>query len=171
MIGGNFFNQASVWRWMNYKSFILSKEKQFAGDRYVSRPGCFPEEDDVQNVVYVAAVLQISEFDVFRLAYHEWFGQPAERREMEACFHRYLAATQAPVWVRSFVRRVRKLAEDDQLDLRAFGLEPPAPASKARIILGFTVLASILMLVGFLIYAAFRLEMPVGITCQLPPCY
>jgi HAMP domain-containing protein len=37
--------------------------------------------------------------------------------------------------------------------------------------LGFTVLAGILMLVAFLIYAAFRLEMPIGITCQLPPCY
>jgi hypothetical protein len=156
---------------MNYKSFILSKYKQFTGGRCVSRPGCSSEEDDVQNVVYVASVLQVSEFDVFRLAYHEWFGHPAERREMEACFHRYLGAMQAPVWVRAFVRRIRQLAEEGRLDLRAFGLEPPSPASKARIILGFTVLAGILMFVAFLIYAAFRLEMPIGITCQLPPCY
>lgn len=129
------------------------------------------EEDDVQSVVYAASVLQVSEFDVFRLAYWEWFGRPAESREMEAYFHRYLGKMQAPVWVRSFVRRIRKLVEEDQLDLRAFGLEPPSPASKARIVLGCVVLAGILMFVAFLIYAAFRLEMPIGITCRLPPCY
>ena len=137
----------------------------------MSRPGCSSEEDDVQNVVYAAAVLQISEFDVFRLAYQEWFGRPAERREMEACFHRYLGATQAPVWVRAFVRRIRQLAEEGRLDLRAFGLEPPSPASKARIILGSTVLVGILMIVAFLIYSAFRVGSLVAVVCQLPPCY
>lgn len=129
------------------------------------------EEDDVQAVVYTAAVLRISEFEVFRLAYQEWFGRPAENREMEVCFHRYLAATQAPVWVRSFVRRIRKLVEEGRLDLRAFGLEPPSPASKARIILGFTVLAGILMIVAFLIYSAFRAASPLVLACKLPPCY
>ncbi len=129
------------------------------------------EEEDVQAVVYAAAVLQISEFEVFRLAYQEWFGHPAENREMEACFHRYMAATQVPPWVRSFVRRIRKLAEEGQLDLRAFGLVPPSPASKARIILGLNVSAGILMIVAFLIYSAFRVVSPLVIACKLPPCY
>lgn len=137
----------------------------------MSRHPSSSEEDDVQAVVYAATVLQISEFDVFRLAYWEWFGRPAENREMEACFHRYLAVTQAPVWVRAFARRIRQLVEEGRLDSRAFGLEPPSPASRVRIILGFTVLAGILMIVAFLIYSAFRVGSPLAVACQLPPCY
>ncbi len=137
----------------------------------MSGRGCSSEEDDVQAVVYAAAVLQISEFEVFRLAYREWFGRPAENREMETCFHRYLATTLAPAWVRSFVRRVRKLADEGCLDLSGFGLEAPSPASKARIILGVTLLAGILTIVAFLIYSAFRVGSSLTVACQLPPCY
>jgi hypothetical protein len=156
---------------MNYKSFILSKYKQFTGGRCVNGRGCSPAEDDVQAVVYAAAVLQISEFEVFRLAYQDWFGHPADNREMEACFHRYLGGVQTPVWVRAFVRRIRQLVEEGRLDLRAFGLEPPSPASKAQIVLGCVVLAGILAIVAFLIYSAFRVGSPVAVACQLPPCY
>jgi hypothetical protein len=137
----------------------------------VSKRKCSLEEDDVQAVVYAAAVLQVSEFEVFRLAYQDWFGHPAEKREMEAYFHRYLGGMQAPVWVRSFVRRIRTLVEEDRLDLRAFGLEPPSPASRARIMLGCVVLAGILTIVAFLIYSAFRVGSPLAAACQLPPCY
>jgi hypothetical protein len=141
------------------------------GDGCVGKRGFSSEEDDVQAVVYAAATLQTSEFEVFRLAYREWFGRPAETRDMEACFHRYLATTRAPAWVRSFVRRIRKLADEGCLDLNMFGLESPSPASKAQIALGVSLLAGLLTIVAFLIYSAFRLGSPLSVVCQLPPCY
>ena len=57
-----------------------------------------PVTNDVQTVVDTAAVLHVSEFDVFHLAYEKWFGQPAPNTEIDKEFNHYMKREIVPMW-------------------------------------------------------------------------
>ncbi len=65
--------------------------------------------NDTQAVLTAAHTLDISEFELFNLAYQNWHGQRAETRQLEAVFVRYLFEAKIPHWVRHFTSYVASL--------------------------------------------------------------
>jgi hypothetical protein len=72
-----------------------------------------------------ATALRVSEFDVFYLAHHDWFGRDAEHKEIEQVFLAYLFKSSVPHWVRHFCRR----AVQGDVDVKALA---PAPRRAAQ---------------------------------------
>lgn len=79
---------------------------------------------DTLDVLAASSLLQITEFRLFELAYQRWFGRQPRERELEACFARYMFASQAPFWVRQYCRDVSIVDSEGSLDPRDFGVLP-----------------------------------------------
>lgn len=126
---------------------------------------------DVQSVVNAASILHVSEFEIFRLAYQNWFGHLAVREEIDSFFHHYVDEAVVPMWVRDFSRRILQLYEEDRLDVHKFGIEPPPANNYWTAFLGGMAFAFIVMIIALLIYLAVRVENGGLIGCQFPPCY
>lgn len=126
---------------------------------------------DVQGVVHAASVLRVSEFEVFRLAYREWFGQLAADSEIDTVFGRYLSEAIVPVWVRDFTRKIDHLSKQGRLHVGEFGIRLPTPASPRMIFVGGMAFVIIVMIVTLLVYLAIRTEDLMKLGCQFPPCY
>ena len=127
--------------------------------------------NDVREVVHTAALLRISEFEVFRLAFREWFGCLATEVEINVAFSHYLSRSVVPVWVRNFTRKIDRLEQEGRLDRREFGIQPQPPSSPQMVAVGSIALVVIVMIVTLLIYLAIQLEERLALKCQFPPCY
>ena len=79
---------------------------------------------DTLEVLEASALLQITEFHLFELAYERWFGRPAREEELEGVFARYMFASVAPPWVRQFCRAVADSERRGHLDPLEFGVQP-----------------------------------------------
>ena len=55
-------------------------------------------------VMSAANTFEINEYEVFTLAYEAWYGRPAEIKEIEPTYARYLLDGIVPAWVRSYCR-------------------------------------------------------------------
>ncbi|MCP5419464.1 MAG: hypothetical protein H6969_03065 [Gammaproteobacteria bacterium] len=131
-----------------------------------------PLAGDLETVVGTASALHITEFDVFRLAYENWFGCPAESQVLDTEFSRYMNQAIAPLWVRSFTRRVRQSALKGRLDLREYGIEPLPSGTRRSTLMGGLSLTLILIVVAALIYFAVpAAEKAAALACRFPPCY
>ncbi len=126
--------------------------------------------NDMRDVVNAAALLRVSEFEVFRLAYREWFGQLAADSEIDIIFGHYLSQSVVPVWVRNFTRKIDRLNDEKRLDVSEFGIQPP-PSSPRMVAVGSIALVAIVMIVTLLIYLAIQAEDLRALKCQFPPCY
>jgi hypothetical protein len=129
------------------------------------------DNGDVQDIVKTASILHISEFEVFQLAYQNWFGHSAASHEIDVSFGRYMDTALAPIWVRAFTRRIGQLHSEGCLNLRELGIKSPAPATPGSAIRGVMALAFITAIVVLLVYLANRAEEVLVTGCQLPPCY
>lgn len=81
---------------------------------------------DVRNVLDTAAVLQVTEFNLFRIAYRHWHGCDASERSIEQFFVPYMFRSIVPYWVRQLCRHVLQADAEGTLDPTAFGITPPA---------------------------------------------
>lgn len=127
--------------------------------------------DGAGGVVKAASVLHISEYEVFRIAYRHWFGQPAPDDELRAIFDTYVDARTVPLWVRAYVRRVRKHWQAGKLDPREFGVEPNPPTSQWAAFWGGFAFAMMIVFLFLLVYLANEQGGAVLRGCQFPPCY
>jgi hypothetical protein len=59
---------------------------------------------DGERVVHTANLLEISELEVFRRGYLQWFGTEPEPAALEDEFVRYLYFGETPMWVRHYTR-------------------------------------------------------------------
>jgi hypothetical protein len=78
---------------------------------------------DVRHVSETAAVLGVSEFEIFRLAYRFWYQRELRAVVMDETFADYLHRQTVPSWVRDFCRRVLNLAAVGQLRPSDFGVD------------------------------------------------
>lgn len=62
------------------------------------------------RVMQIARLLGVEEFDVFRQAHCEWYGESASNEQLEPHFLRYIVLGRTPFWVRHYARRA--LADD-----------------------------------------------------------
>ncbi len=78
---------------------------------------------DVQEVLDAAAVMQVTEYQVFQMAYERWFGKVAGVSDLEPYFIDYMFRERVPAWVRQFTRLVTELERAGRLEPRALGVE------------------------------------------------
>ncbi len=129
-----------------------------------------PGGDEVQ-VLAVSARFEISEHEVFLLAYRHWFGREPEKGALAPIFDAYLWRRVTPLWVRSFARDALALDFGDGPALRRLGLErsdaPAAPPRHGRLIVAATA-AVFLVLYAGLFDTSYdpRTSAPVRLTCQ-----
>jgi hypothetical protein len=78
---------------------------------------------DVHNVLDAAALLQVSEFCLFQLAYRHWHGSDTSEQSIERHFVPYMFRSVVPFWVRQLCRRVLLASADGTFDPVDFGVE------------------------------------------------
>lgn len=103
---------------------------------------------DQWDLLEAAALLQVTEFRVFELAYKEWYGAAPKPRVVELHFRNYMFSRVIPTWVAHFCRRVVEMERAGTLDPREFGVYQRLPSRRMRLI-GKAYAA--LLLVGFLL--------------------
>ena len=80
---------------------------------------------DVRNVLDTAAMLQVTEFNLFRIAYRHWHGCDASERSIEQFFVPYMFRSIVPYWVRQLCRHVLQADAEGTLDPAEFGIASP----------------------------------------------
>ena len=127
---------------------------------------------DVEEVLDVAAALDIREFDVFRLAYNWWHGEESTEAQIEPIFVKYMFDSAVPPWVRQFTRMALQLRDKGQLDPDAFGIQQ-GPADAKMVSQGIRYSIILVMTLGALFMLAY-LSRDLILTyayCMFPPCY
>ncbi len=74
----------------------------------LSRWGLNPDTRgaDGTTVLAAAAQLDVSEFEIFRLAHRAWFGRDGDEKSLERIFVAYMFHGKVPLWVRHLCRDV-----------------------------------------------------------------
>ena len=127
---------------------------------------------DVEDVLDVAAALDIKEFEVFHLAYSWWHGEKSTDAEIEPIFVKYMFNSVVPPWVRQFTRMALQLRDEDRLDPDAFGVKQE-PADAKMVSQGIRHSIILVMTLGALFMLAY-LSRDLIFTyayCMFPPCY
>ena len=126
---------------------------------------------EIQEVLDTSALLEITEFEVFRIAYAGWFGKPASDPVIEPFFTDYMFHDAVPIWVRHFTRRVLSLSREGRLEPGELGIpasehHPRATGKGIRYLLVAVIWVTVL--VGL---AHFATRMWPENHCFFPPCY
>ncbi|MBW8054781.1 MAG: hypothetical protein ACE10E_12875 [Acidiferrobacterales bacterium] len=126
---------------------------------------------DVEEVLDVAAHLEIREFDVFHLAYSWWHGEDSTDAKIEPFFVKYMFGSIVPPWVRQFTRMALKLKEQGHLSPERFGIQR-SPATAAMVSKGirFAVIL-VTVLVVMIVLARLSVDLYSYPRCMFPPCY
>ena len=77
-----------------------------------------------------AAMLQVTEFRVFELAYKDWYGVAPKHQVIEVHFRNYMFNQIIPVWVSHFCRHVVELGQAGQLNPKDFGVYQRLPSRR-----------------------------------------
>lgn len=112
---------------------------------------------DQWDLLETAALLQVTEFKVFELAYKEWYGAAGKQRVIEAHFRNYMFNQAIPVWVARFCRRIVEMGQAGTLDPREFGIYPRLP-SRRMMLIGKLYVAMLLLAFLVLLYLAYGQE-------------
>lgn len=127
---------------------------------------------DIDSVLNATALLDITEWDFFNLAYNRWHGGPAEEGIMEPIFAAYMFKDIVPLWVRDFARLVERLYQRGRLDRQALGVHR-LPSSRQMVSRGMRYGVFIVVVVTVLIvFVEFVAQIvKIGERCLFPPCY
>ena len=128
--------------------------------------------NEQQSVLDAVALLDITEYELFKLAYQNWFGEEIADPELEPYYVRYMFYQEIPPWVRYYVRKIQYLEKNNKLNKNALGIEI-IPFSARMFRKGLKVILGLIFLVVFLIVLAS--VSGEGLTfldqCYFPPCY
>ena len=80
-----------------------------------------PDQQAPEMVLDASALLDVTEFDLFRLAYRRRFGRQPNERMLETVFADYMLRGEVPGWVRTLCREVIDGDKRGILDADAMG--------------------------------------------------
>ncbi|MBW2506128.1 MAG: hypothetical protein JRD19_03545 [Deltaproteobacteria bacterium] len=80
-------------------------------------------DDETKLIGFISAVLQISEYELFRIAYHNWFNRPIPEKRLDILFKDYLANGSTPYWVNDFVRKAHEDFKAGKLNYKDYGIK------------------------------------------------
>ena len=78
-------------------------------------------DDETKLIGFISAVLQISEYELFRIAYQNWFNRPIQEKRLDILFKDYLADNSTPYWVNDFVRKAHEDFKAGKLNYKDYG--------------------------------------------------
>lgn len=90
-------------------------------------------DDEEKLIGFISAILQISEYELFRIAYKDWFNQPIAEKRLETLFKDYLASGSIPYWVNDFVRKAHEKFKAGELNYKDYGIKRRVCDRKTRI--------------------------------------
>ena len=127
---------------------------------------------DIRSVLDAAAILDITEYELFRIAYQRWHGEQVDEKALESVFVAYMFDDVVPLWVRYFSRLVQRRSQLGTLDGKEFGvdLSVRTPQMVRRGIRFTVILVTVLATLVVLAETAAQL-MNLGERCMFPPCY
>ena len=79
-------------------------------------------DDETKLIGFISAVLQISEYELFRIAYQNWFNRPIPEKRLDTLFKDYLANNSTPYWVNDFVRKAYEDFKAGKLNYKDYGI-------------------------------------------------
>ena len=127
---------------------------------------------DIDSVLNATALLDITEWDFFHMAYNRWHGEPPADDVMEPIFAAYMFNDVVPLWARHFARLVERLYRRGALDRRALGVHR-LPSSRQMVSRGLRYsVVVVVWIVMLVIFAEFMSQiLKLGDRCLFPPCY
>ena len=142
----------------------MHKRKLFFDEKKMS--------SDVADVLEAAALLEVTEFELFRIAYRRWFHADIEDAELERLYLPYMFKGQVPLWVRQLTRQVVIEADRDRLDPKSYGVMP-RPLTMDMYNRGLRYCLWIAVILGTMLTGAVTVAelSPWYETCYFPPCY
>lgn len=129
-------------------------------------------EPDVQAVLDAAAMLDITEYELFRLAHRRWHGERTVDDVIEPFFVAYMFDDAVPPWVRDYARMVVRLEDQGELDRVSLGIAD-LPRSQQMVSRGMRYgVALVAVMAALFVMAEFAAEMlKLAERCSFPPCY
>ncbi|MBT7154368.1 MAG: hypothetical protein HN945_18180 [Deltaproteobacteria bacterium] len=103
------FKKEKIPLWMIYltkiiKAFILTSRWLFKKQR------------NENEIIAACNCLDVGEYQLFELAYRDWYGKAADIKNLTRCFANYLNGDQAPFWVYHYARKILKLHQIRELN-------------------------------------------------------
>ena len=125
---------------------------------------------DLMDVLNASGILEITEFELFGIAYTRWYGKRVGDIVIEPFFNNYMFHDIVPFWVREFTRLVLRLDQEGILEPHRLGIQPHRheEGMAAKGVRYFLI--SIIFVAGLVIVAEFS-GLVVDIRCFFPPCY
>ncbi len=90
---------------MNFFRVLINPEREEA------------EHPDRKLVGSAANLLQVGEFQLLQLAYHEWFGKDLPQELVSRLFTTYMMHHQVPPWARHYARSILEHYRSGQLNI------------------------------------------------------
>jgi hypothetical protein len=142
----------------------MRKRKLFFDEKRMS--------DDVADVLEAAALLEVTEFELFRIAWGKWHGGGIGDAQLERHYLPYMFKGQVPVWVRQLARKIVAEAEADELNPANYGVMPK-PQTMDMYNRGLRYCLWIAVIMGTLLTGAATVAelSPWYQSCFFPPCY
>jgi len=109
---------------------------------------------DQWDLQEAAALLQVTEFRIFELAYKEWYGHKPRHYVIETHFNNYMFNQVIPAWVKHLCRRVIASSQAGDLDPRDFGIYHRLPSRRMTRI-GRLYIAFLLVMFLGLVYITY----------------
>lgn len=127
---------------------------------------------DVVDVLEATSLLEVSEFEFFKLAYQRWYGVAIGDKEIEPIYLAYMFKEKVPAFVRGFAREVIERANEGEIDPREFGVVP-RPLTMDMYNRGLRAILWVTVIMGTLLTGAATVAelLPWYQSCYLPPCY
>lgn len=121
---------------------------------------------DTRLVLDASNILEVTEFNLFELAYTDWFGHESKTSHIEPVFVNYMFHGEIPTWVRQYARKtIRAHQEHGSIPVAAQLPSSPLRGSIFILVLAFTL--------GVLFLSANSSTdlLPALQECYFPPCY
>ena len=112
----------------------------------------FLVDDETKLIGFIAGVLQVSEYELFRIAYLKWHDHPISDTRLDSLFKAYLATSDAPYWVNDFARKAHEKFLAGELDYKDYGITRRVCDRKTKI-KGWIIITFLLILMSLYSYA------------------
>ncbi len=103
------FNKETIPLWMIYLTKII--KACILTSRWL-----FKKQKHENEIVAACNCLDVGEYQLFELAYRDWYGAGADIKNLARYFANYLNGHQAPFWVYHYARKILKLHQINELN-------------------------------------------------------
>lgn len=108
-------------------------------------------DKEAKLIGFAAGVLQISEYELFSIAYRNWFNRQLTDTRLDSLFKNYLVYGDAPYWVNDFSRKVHEKFKAGKLNYKDYGITRRVCDRRTKI-KGWIIILFLIMLMLFYSY-------------------